>query len=617
MTATMPDLADPWPSGIGSGDAGDASREGVVLVGLDGTIRNLNAAALGRLLEGLASEVYVFDAETLRFLFANKAARENLGYTMAELQSLTPLDLKPDCTPGDFAALVEPLRSGQAPLVAFRTRHRRKDGSDYPVEVRLQRIVGFGAPVFYAAIEDITQRAAAEEALRRTEARLRRLFAQSPAGIVETDATGRMVLVNRTWCDMLGYSEEELLGMTIFDITHPDSLERTRDTVAQLIAGAETLVVEKNYRRKNGSRLPASSNANALRDAEGRFQGVAAVILDISDRIAAEQKIRDKEALLRRVLDGTLAFIGIMEPDGTLIEANASALLAGGLEREDVIGRKFWDCYWWSHDPEVMARLKAAVARAAQGSIERYDEVVRMAGDTRMTIDFMLSPVRGEDGTIQFLVPSGFDISDRKRQEARVVNLMHEVNHRSKNLLTVVQSIARQMPQRSPDEFTHEFSRRLQALAACQDLLMRSGWEDVPLETLIRSQLTHFEDLLGDRITLDGPPVTLKPAAAQSLGMAIYELTTNAAKYGALSNDAGKIRIRWAVESDGSAERHFVLHWQERGGPEVAPSTARGFGSIVLDELVALTLDAECSMDLAAEGLSWRLRCAVRRLHGK
>ena len=572
---------------------------------------------LGRLIEGSLSEVYVFDAKTLRFKLVNKGARDNLGYSMAELQDLTPVDLKPDFTAADFAELVAPLERSKQPSVSFRTRHQRKDGTLYPVEVRLQLISGFGTPVYFAAIEDVTQRAAAETALRRTEARLRRLFQQSPAGIVETDVSGRMVLVNHTWCEMLGYSEDELLGMTIFDVTDPESLELTREKISQLMAGDDGLEIEKNYRRKDGTLLRASSNASALRDEHGNFTGVAAVVLDITERMRAEQKIRESEALLREIMDGTLAFIGLLHPDGTLIDANAPALVAGGLTREDVVGRKFWDCPWWSHDPQVMDRLRAAVERAAQGSIERYDEIVRMRDDTRMTIDFMLSPILAEDGTVQMLVPSGFDISERKQQEERIVNLMHEVNHRSKNLLTVVQSIARQMPKNTPEDFTREFGKRLQALAACQDLLTRSGWDDIPLETLIRSQLMHFADLLGTRITLDGPHVTLTPAAAQTLGMAIYELTTNAAKYGALSNDAGHIGISWEVEGDGGGTPRFVLAWQERGGPEVVRPNASGFGSVVLDHLVSMTLDADCATDLAAEGLSWRLACALPNLNAR
>jgi PAS domain S-box-containing protein len=572
---------------------------------------------LGRLIEGSLSEVYIFDAKTLRFKLVNKGARDNLGYSMAELKTLTPLDLKPDFTPADLAELVAPLERGEQLSVSFRSRHLRKDGSLYPVEVRLQLITGFGAPVYFAAIEDITQRAAAETALRRTEARLRRLFQQSPAGIVETDTSGRMVLVNRTWCEMLGYTEDELLGMTIFDVTDPDSLELTQQKISQLMAGADGLEIEKDYRRKDGTRLRASSNASALRDEDGAFQGVAAVILDITERMRAEQKIRASELLLRRIMDGTLAFIGLLHPDGTLIDANAPALAAGGLGREDVVGRKFWDCYWWSHDPAVMDRLRAAVERAAQGSIVRYDELVRMQGDTRMTIDFMLSPVLGEDGSVQMLVPSGFDISERKRQEERIVNLMHEVNHRSKNLLTVVQSIARQMPKSAPEAFTEEFGKRLQALAACQDLLIRSGGNDVPLETLIRSQLMHFADLLGRRITLDGPHVTLTPSAAQTLGMAIYELTTNAAKYGALSNDAGQIRIAWTIGGEAPGVTRFALHWQERGGPVAAVTGASGFGSVVLEHLVGMTLDADAEFDLAADGVSWRLNCALHNLNGR
>ena len=568
---------------------------------------------LGRLIEGSLSEVYVFDARSLCFLLVNKGARENLGYSMAELHTMTPYDIKPDYSADEFESMIQPLLRGETQSLSFRTRHQRKDGSIYPVEVKLQLINGLGAPVFFAAIEDITQRSRAEDALRRTEARLRRLFAQSPAGILETDANGRITLVNRTWCEMLGYSEEELLGAMIFDISEADSIQPTRDALARLAAGTDGLVIEKAYRRKDGTVLHASSNVSALRSEDGRFMGVGAVVLDISERLAAEDKVRESEALLRKVLDGTLAFIGVLEPDGTLIEANVPALAAAGLTREDVVGRKFWDCHWWAYDEKAVVRLKAAVERAAQGTIERYDAVVRMQGDSRMTIDFMLSPVRGADGTVQFLVPSGFDISDRKQQEARIVHLMREVNHRSKNLLTVVQSIVRQMPKSSPEAFTEEFGKRLHALSACQDLLIRSGWEEVPLETLIRSQLMHYSDLLGARITLEGPPVTLSPSAAQTLGMAIYELSTNAAKYGALSNTAGHIRIHWEVEPD--AHGQFRLSWQESGGPEVSAPEATGFGSIVVEQLVGMSLEAESKMEFVADGLIWRLNCLSARLH--
>ncbi|MFM9849063.1 MAG: PAS domain S-box protein [Hyphomicrobiaceae bacterium] len=569
---------------------------------------------LGRLVEGSSSEVYVFDAATLRFVLVNKGARDNLGYTMDELASLTPTDLKPEFTRESFSALLEPLRNGGESVLQIRTRHRRKDESEYPVNVRLQLLRDVGEPVFFASIEDITQSVKAEAELRNLDGRLRRLFAQSPAGIVETDATGRMTLVNRTWGQMLGYSEAELLERRVFDVTHPDSIPHTQDAIEKLIAGADGVVVEKNYIRKDGSVLPASSNVSALRSSDGTFEGIAAVVIDVSERLEAEVKIRGSEARLRKIIDGSLAFIGILEPDGTLMEANAPALLAGGIARDDVVGNKFWDCYWWSYDSGVADRLKQAVAQAAAGKIQRYDEFIRVAGDRRVTIDFMLSPVFTADGKVEFLVPSGFDISERKRQEALVKDLMREMNHRSKNLLTVVQAIARQMRKRSPEDFVSEFSNRLSALASCQDALLERDLPGAPIDAVIRSQLRHFGDFAGRRITWTGPEIHVSAIAAQSLGMAIYELATNAAKYGALSNDTGKIEIAWAVTEGSTETPRFTINWKESDGPVVTGSCRTGFGSFVLSRLVGSSLAGEAVRHFAPDGLRWSLSCPLDNL---
>jgi len=563
---------------------------------------------LGRLIDGSASEIYVFDARTLRFTLVNEAARANLGYTMQELEGMGPVDLKPDFTQAQFQELLTPLRAGSTPILGFRTDHLRKDGSRYPVKVRLQLITDTGAPVFFAAIEDMTKRVAVEARLDAEQRRVQRLFAQSPAGILETDATGRMTLVNPTWCNMLGYSEAEMLDRTIFDLTHPDSMVRTQQALEQLIDGAQSVAVEKVYVRKNGQALAALSNVSALRAADGRFLGVAAVVSDMTERLEAERRIRESEARLRKILDGTLAFVGILRPDGTLIEANATALSAAGLARADVVGRKFWDCYWWSHDASVVRRLQDSVARAAAGEAVRYDDEIRIKDDVRITIDFMLTPYFADDGSIELLVPSGVDITERKKQETILRELMREVNHRSKNILSVVQAIARQMPATDPATFKDDLGMRLRALAACQDILVNSGWQSVKMSDLIRSQLEHFDSLIGTRITLSGPDLKLSPAATQAFSMAVYELATNATKYGAMSNDSGTVEIRWHVSQGDMPHRlHFV--WRERGGPKVCEPEETGFGSTVLNDLIPGMLDGEITSIYDPAGFEWRLAC--------
>ncbi len=120
---------------------------------------------------------------------------------------------------------------------------------------------------------------------------------------------------------------------------------------------------------------------------------------------------------IRTVLDSIVAFVGVLTPDGILREANEPALAAAGLGRDDVIGQYFWDCYWWNFDPEVQDRLRDAVASAAAGQDVRYDAEIRVADNQQMFIDFQLRPHFAADGTVNFLIPSGFDITDRKRKE--------------------------------------------------------------------------------------------------------------------------------------------------------------------------------------------------------
>lgn len=183
--------------------------------------------------------------------------------------------------------------------------------------------------------------------------------------------------------------------------------------------------------------------------------------------------------------------------------------------------------------------------------------------------------------------------------------LAREVNHRSKNLLAIVQVIARQTAARSPQSFAQTFGERLQALAANQDLLVKSEWQLLDLADLVRSQLEHF-GVIGSRIKMDGPSIMVPPSAAQDLGMALHELATNAAKHGSLSNDSGSVEIIWEVETDS-----FCMFFREVGGPMVTAPETIGFGTTVLDQMTASSLSGEVSITYAPEGVVWMLRCPL------
>jgi two-component sensor histidine kinase len=180
---------------------------------------------------------------------------------------------------------------------------------------------------------------------------------------------------------------------------------------------------------------------------------------------------------------------------------------------------------------------------------------------------------------------------------------MREINHRAKNMLSVVDAIAHQTAAKSPEDFIERFSERIQALSANQDLLVRNEWKGVEIAELVRAQLAHFVDLIGSRIAVQGPRLRLNPAAAQAIGLALHELATNAGKYGALSKDRGRVDIFWGSDGD-----TLTMSWTECDGP-VSPPKQRGFGTTVMVAMAERSVGGEVQLDYTHSGVRWRLIC--------
>jgi two-component sensor histidine kinase len=216
----------------------------------------------------------------------------------------------------------------------------------------------------------------------------------------------------------------------------------------------------------------------------------------------------------------------------------------------------------------------------------------------------------GPGGTSEWVVGTNLDVTDEKNRESHVRLLLGEVNHRAKNLLAVVLSVARRTGGANHEEFMDNFAARIHSLAEGQDLLVQSEWKGVEIEALVLAQLGHFKDLIPDRIVITGEPLALSSAAVQAIGMALHELVTNASKYGALSNDEGRVALAWRRVPDAGGER-FEMTWTERGGPPVVVSGHRGFGSIVTSDMVTASLAAKVETGFAPEGFSWKLECAI------
>jgi PAS domain S-box-containing protein len=207
-------------------------------------------------------------------------------------------------------------------------------------------------------------------------------------------------------------------------------------------------------------------------------------------------------------------------------------------------------------------------------------------------------------GTAQDITQRKLRDEERNQQMEKERLLMREVNHRAKNMLSVVDAIAHQTATKNPEDFIERFSDRIKALSANQDLLVHNEWQGVEIEELVRAQCAHFADLIGSRKLLAGPRLRLKALAAQAIGLALHELSTNAGKYGALSTDTGRVDIRWGIEGE-----TFTISWTERDGPPVSPPQRRGFGTVVMKEMTERSLDGRVELDYATTGVTWRLTC--------
>lgn len=273
-----------------------------------------------------------------------------------------------------------------------------------------------------------------------------------------------------------------------------------------------------------------------------------------------------------------------------------------------MLGRSIADILGHTDDEILPAEGAVAVAALKRealtsGQSKRIEVAIEEQSGARWH-DLHIDPLRNEAGDIVGLACASIDVTDRKEGEAHLRLLLRELTHRSKNLLAVIQAMARQTARHagSIDSFLSQFGARLQALAASHDLLVRESWYGASLAELIRSQLAGYFDRDGVKISLDGPDVALKPEAAQNLGLALHELAENAAKFGALSVPGGQVSVTWARRARGDGEA-LELDWREERGPKVKVRRKRGFGSMVIEKNLARALDAEVKLAFEPNGL--------------
>ena len=487
-----------------------------------------------------------------------------------------------------------PYQAGQPQFVQYRWEPEWKDG----------KVVGL-----VSAGTNITGLKRIEIALRESEATFRAMFDESSVGKIELiPEHGRFLRANAAFCDFVGYSEEELRGLTVWDITHPEERERDRDPVRRLIRGElPRFDVEKRYIRKDGTSVWARTTVNLIRDKSGYPLRNFAVIEDINERKRAEEELMASKDRLELALNAALLGWWQYDPHRGVILVDTRLKEIFDFTEEETPIQEFIKRVHPDDLERVLADREAALNPADPKPYAHEYRIRRRDGELRWVGAHGLAYFEGtgrERRAVSF-IGTVADITQRKEREERESLLMREVSHRAKNMLSVVDAIAHQTATRNPKDFIERFSERIQALAASQDLLIRSEWHGVEVEDLVCAQLAPFADLIGSRIVVRGPTGRLKAAAAQAIGLALHELATNAGKYGALSTDTGRVYISWAIDGD-----TFTMSWVERDGPPVSAPERRGFGTIVMEAMAERSVNGKVDLDYTPAGLTWRLICS-------
>jgi PAS domain S-box-containing protein len=437
---------------------------------------------------------------------------------------------------------------------------------------------------------------------RKNERVWQDLVSALPAAIYITDAAGRIIFYNEAAVDLWGCRPE--LGKSEYcgswKLYWPDGTPLRHDECPMAMVLKEKRPIrgmEAIAERPDGTRVPLIPYPTPLFDAAGELIGAVNMVIDITDRKRAEEVGQRLVAIVDSSDDAILS----KNLDGVITSWNRGAERLFGYAANQIIGKSVLlliPAERHNEEPEILGRIRRGER------IEHYETVRLRKDGSLVDISLSVSPVRGANGRIVGASKIARDITERKQAQARQDILTRELHHRTKNLFAVVQAVVLRSftGKQTVKEAQSTAMNRLQSLANTHALLIEKEWHGADIAEVIRTEMSPYTD----RVTIDGPTVILNAQAAQNFALAVHELATNAAKYGALSNQAGQVHISWSV-SDENGDGRFTFNWQERGGPPVMPPTGKGFGRVVLEQVMAEFFSPAPQIEFSQSGVSYGL----------
>ncbi|HVT54979.1 MAG TPA: PAS domain S-box protein, partial [Xanthobacteraceae bacterium] len=423
-----------------------------------------------------------------------------------------------------------------------------------------------------------------------------------PVAIYTTDAAGRITFFNEAAADFWGVrpqlNSDQWCGSWRLFTPDGERLPHDRCPMALTLKSGEPVRGEAIAERPDGTRRHFQAYPHPLRDESGRMTGAINLLADVTNHYQNEVALTRIAAIVSSSDDAIIS----MTLSGRITTWNKSATRIFGYEEAEMIGEPIYRLL----PPERHDEERTILWKLARGEHIDHFETVRVAKDGRhVDVSLTISPLHDKNGKIIGASKVARDITEKKRSEELHRLMVRELNHRVKNTLAVVQSIATQTLRKaaSPEEFAESFLGRLQALSKAHTLFAEDAWQGTDIAELVRDQLLDHEGEI--RIACKGPSIVLDPQAALSLSMILHELGTNARKYGALSVRNGRLSVAWELQGD-----EVRVFWRERDGPLVQTPLRRGFGTTLIGKgLKAHGGDA--AIHYSAEGVTCEIRLPV------
>jgi len=414
-------------------------------------------------------------------------------------------------------------------------RNHTKDGFVYWVETTIVALVDDdGKPYQYIAVrKDITERKNAEKALIESEERFRTVADTAPVLIWMTDTNKLCNYFNKPWMKFTGRTLDEQIRKGWMECVHPDDLDYCLEIYTKSFDARKQFEIEYRLRRADGEYGWILDRGVPRYSHEGDFLGYIGSGTDITELKQHEENTRRSEQRLRGLIDNLFSFVGLLTPDGTLVDINRTALDFANLKSGDVLGRGLAETYWWSWNEDVQEHLREATIRAAQGETLRYDVVIKIGENQFLTIDFQIAPMFGEKGEVIYLVLSAIDVTERLRLEGEL--------HKSAQISLAGEFAA---------GLAHEIKNPLTGIQGAMDILIQRQKPDSPERHImdnVRSEIIRIDETV--RLLLDRARPRLMNFNQASLVETLRRTVQLAAHQVAARQLKDKIKIEWDLPS--------------------------------------------------------------------